>query len=328
MIKSKSILEVKEGWKADLLRVVSTAFLPFMVYYLYLDMEYFSYRESFSLISKPLSYMDYMLSHTSDFGIIAFTVFVSSAAVLFGPILARKRVSLTFDKKINQLSGKLSRTEEDTSLYVSFFQRYKQINKAITEIMEQVVHSTGPLEGQKSLLQAAAGLSEELSKGLCSNIAKETLNVRKMLEQTQNHFTDYIQNHNIRLEITCPDELMVVADSLFMRLIFLNILGLPICSTPTNGMISVIATQENGYAHVEIQDTRYILTREGKNHLKFPHGFLAKDNELRQLCIQNGWGYEFKEQKKGAFSTKVSIPLKDYGAVENNVVNFPTGTFH
>lgn len=186
------------------------------------------------------------------------------------------------------------------------------------------MHSTGSLEAQKSLLQVAAGLSEELSNGFCSNIAKETLNVRQMLEQTQSHFTDYIQNHNIQIQVTCPEDVTVVADPLFTRLVFLNIFGFPICSAPTGGVISVAVTQKDGYAHIEIQDNRYILTREGKNHLKFPHGFLAKDNELRQLCIQNGWGYEFKEQKKGAFSTKVSILLKDYDMVANNVVSFAT----
>jgi hypothetical protein len=155
-------------------------------------------------------------------------------------------------------------------------------------------------------------------------LQKETLNVKKMLDQTQNHFTDYIQNHNIQLHITCPEDLTVVADPLFTRLVFLNILGLPICSTQTNGTISIFVTQEKWYAHVEVQDNRYILTIEGKQHLKFPHEFLAKDSEIRQLCLQNEWGYEFKEQKKGSFYTKVSMPLKSYETLGTNVLNFAT----
>src|SRR5947208_3205519 len=105
-----------------------------------------------------------------------------------------------------------------------------------------------PLEAQQPLIQAAAGLVEDLSKGLCGNLDKETLNLRKMLEQTQNHFTDYMQNHNIKAQISCPDDLTVTADPLFARLVFLNILGLPICSTQKNGEVDVSVTQNNGYA--------------------------------------------------------------------------------
>ena len=169
---------------------------------------------------------------------------------------------------------------------------------------------------------ATKEIAEELSRGLCSTLQKETLNVRKMLDQTQNHFMDYIQNHNIQVQVTCPEDLTVVADPLFTRLVFLNILGLPICSTQTNGTISVHVSQKNGYAHVEVRDNRYILTIEGKQHLKFPREFLAKNDELKQLCFQNDWGYEFKEQKKGQFYTRVSIPLKDYKGIGDNVMSF------
>lgn len=314
----KSILEVKEGLRADLIRVFSTACLPFALYFLYLDMQY---RDA--TLSHPLSYGD-LLAHASDFIAIAFTVFICSAAVLFGPVLARKRLTFAFSKQIKQLSGKLKSARADTLFHAMYIQRYKQMSKIIADTMEYVEQFAGTisLEVQQDLMTAIKELAEDLSKGLCSNLQKETLNVKKTLEQTQNHFTDYIHNHNIRLEIICPEELTVVADSLFMRLIFLNILGLPICSTQTNGTISVVVTQKNGHAHVEIQDNRYVLTAEGNEHLKFPREFLAKDNELRQLCIQNGWGYEFREQKKGEFYRKVSIPLEDYDTVENNVVSF------
>jgi hypothetical protein len=80
--------------------------------------------------------------------------------------------------------------------------------------------------------------------------------------------------------------------------------------------------QNNGYTHVEIEDRRNILTGKGTQHLKFPREFLAKDDELRQLCLQSGWGYEFKELERGKFYTKVSIPLEDYQGLETNGVGF------
>lgn len=309
----KFILEAEEGLKADLVRVFSTACLPFMLYYLYLNIQYSSYIEDPTLIS-PLSYVDYILSHTPDFKIMAFTVLIGSAGVLFGPILARMRLYFKFGNQINKLTGKLSRAQEDTSLQVLFIQRFKHMSKIISETMEHVVQSAEsiPREAQQSLIQAAAGLAKELSKGLCANLQKETLNVGKTIKQTQNHFTDYMQSHHIKVQITCPEDLTVVADPLFTRLVFLNILGFPLCSTQTNGEISVLVTQNNGYAHVEVQDKRQALTTEGKQYLKFPREFLAENDTLRQLCFQNEWSYEFKEQEKGKFYTKVSIPLEDY----------------
>jgi hypothetical protein len=311
----KSILEVKEGLRADLIRVVSSACLPFMLYYLYLDMQYRDVT-----LDHPLSYGDYLLSHTSDFIVIAFTVFVSSAAILFGPILARKRVGFRFAQHINKLTGTLTRTEEDTTLYISVIQRYKAISKGISntmEYMEQYGDSLSP-EVRQDVMVATKEIAEELSRGLCSTLQKETLNVRKMLEQTQAHFTDCIQDHNIEVKVTCPEDLTVVADPLFARLIFLNIFGLPICSTQSNGEISVVVSSKEGYAHVEVQDSRYVLTTEGKQQLNFPREFLAKNDELKQLCFQNEWGYEFKEQKKGQFYTKISIPLKNYKGIGDN----------
>lgn len=319
----QSIREAEEGWKADLLRVFATTCAPFMLYFLYLDMEYSSHIEDSTLMT-PLSYVDYLLSHTHDFIIIAFTVFIGSAAVLFGPIFARMRVKFRFDQQISKLTGKLNRTEEDSSLYLSFIQRYKQMSKIIVNTMEYVDQSVEGLspEVQQDLMTAIKEIAEDLSKGLCSNSQKETLNVRKMLDKTQNHFADYIQSHNIQLQMTCPDNLTVVADPLFTRVIFLNVLGFPICSTQTNGTISVSVSQKNGYADVEIQDSRYVLTSDGKQHLKFPREFLAKREELKQLCFQNDWGCEFKELQGGQFYTKLSIPLEDHEALANNGMGF------
>ncbi|MBA3814383.1 MAG: HAMP domain-containing histidine kinase [Alphaproteobacteria bacterium] len=321
----RSTLEVKEGLRGDLVRVCCTACLPFMLYYLYLDMQYRSYLESLAL-TKPLSYVEYMMSRTSDFGVITFVVVVICSFLLFGSILGRKRLNFMFGKQIKQLNGKLSRVEADTSFQRLFIQRFKQMGKIISETMEYVEQSASniPLEARKSIIQAVAELAEELSKGLCANLEKETLSIKEMLEQTTHHFTDYIQNHNIKLQMTCPEELTVVADPLFTRLIFLNILGLPLCSTQPNGEIAILVSQKAGYAHIEIHDTRYILTGAAKQHLKFPREFLAESDTLRQLCFQNGWSYEFKEHKRGHYLTKVSIPLKDYQAVEDNVVSLDT----
>jgi len=72
-----------------------------------------------------------------------------------------------------------------------------------------------------------------------------------------------------------------VANPLFTRLVFLNTLGLPICSTQNNGAISVFVSQKEGYAHIEIHDHRTMLTAAGQQHLKFPREFLAKANELK-----------------------------------------------
>jgi hypothetical protein len=290
-------------------------------------MEYSSYIEDPSLMS-PLSYVDYFLSHKHDFVIIAFTVFIASSGVLFGPIFARMRVKFRFDQQINKLTGKLCRTEADTSLYLEFIQRTKQISSAISATMEKLEYSLNsmPLEVQKKLVRAVGELTEELAKGLCGNIQKETLNVREMLYKTQNHFTDYLQSHDISVKVTCPEDLTVVADPLFVRLVLLNVFGFPICSTQNHGQISVAVSQNNGYAHVEIKDKRNVLSGKGQQHLKFPREFLAKDNELRQLCIQNGWGYEFRGQKDGQFYTKVSIPLQDYQAGEDHLIAL--GTVH
>lgn len=312
----KSILEVKEDLRADLIRVASSACLPFMLYYLYLDMQY---RDS--ALAHALSYGDYLLSHTSDFIVIAFTVFVSSAAVLFGPILARKRVGFRFTQHINKLTNTLNRTEEDATLYISVIQRYKAISKGISNTMEYMEHYGDSLspEVRQDVMVATKEIAEELSRGLCSTLQKETLNVRSILDQTQAHFIDYIQNHNIEVKIICPEDLTVVADPLFTRLVFLNILGLPLCSTQSNGKVTVLVTHNNGYAHVEVRDNRYILTSEGKQYLNFPRELLAKNDELKQLCFQNDWGYAFKEQKEGSFYTKISIPLKDYKGIGDNV---------
>ena len=210
----KSIKEAEEGWKADLLRVFSIACAPFMVYFCYLDMQYTSQDPA---LIQPLSYVDYLLSHTHNFKIIAFTVLIGSAGVLFGPIFARMRLKFRFGQQISTLTGKLSRTEEDSSLYLSFIQRYKQMSKIIVKTMEYVDQSADSLspEVQQDLMTAIKEIAKELSKGLCSNSQKEALNVRKMLDKTQNHFTDYIQNHNIQLNISCPENLTVVADPLF-----------------------------------------------------------------------------------------------------------------
>jgi len=314
----KFIIEVEEGLKADLVRVFSIFFLPFALYYVYLDMQYTN-------TTPPLPYGEYILSYMGDFKLIAFTALTGSVGVLVGPILARMRLNFMFGKQIKTLTGKLSSAEADTSFHLMYIQRYKQMSKVITDTMEYVEQSDSiTFEAQQELMMIIKGIAEELSKGLCSNLQKETLNLRQTLDQTQSHFTDYIQHHNIGLQITCPEDLTVVADPLFTRLVFLNILGLPICSTQTNGSISVFVFQKEGYAHIEIQDSRHVLTREGQQHLKFPREFLAKTHELKQLCFQNDWGYAFKEQKKGKFYTKVSVPLEDYHTVENNVVNFAT----
>ncbi len=319
----KSILEVEEGLKADLVRVFSIFSLPFALYYVYLDMQYKN-----AILSHALPYGDYILSHMDDFKLMAFTALTGSVGVLVGPILARMRLAFTFGKQIKQLTGKLSSARADTSFHLMYIQRYKQMSKVITDTMEYVEHSADntPFEVQQELMMIIKGIAEELSKGLCTNLQKETLNVRQMLDQTQSHFTDYIQNHNVQIKITCPEDLTVVGDSLFMRLIFLNILGLPICSTQNNGAISVFVSQKEGYAHIEIHDHRTMLTTAGQQHLKFPREFLAKTHELKQLCFQNDWGYAFKEKKKGTFYTKVSVPLKAYDTVENHGVNFvPAG---
>jgi hypothetical protein len=318
----KTILEAEEGLKADLVRVFCTFCLPFMLYYLYLDMQYSSYIKG-SRLTTPLSYTDYLFSRMDDFKIIAFTALMGSVGVFFGPILARMRLNFRFGKQINTWTNTLKRTEMDTSLYLEFIQRVKQMSKIIADTMEHLEHSAENLsfESQQDLMMAIKELAEDLSKGLCGNLQKETLNLREMLNQTQSHFTDTIQNHNIQLKVTCPEELTVVADPLFMRVVLLNILGLPICSTQNNGEISVKVAQNNGYAHIEVEDSRYSLTNTGQRHLKFPHAFLAKNEELKQFCFQNDCGYEFRQQKGSTFYTKVSIPLEDYGALQNNVEN-------
>jgi hypothetical protein len=170
-------------------------------------MEYSSSLEDPTLMS-PLSYVDYLLSHMHDFKIIAFTVLFGSVGVLFGPVFARMRLKFRFGQQMNTLTNKLAGAEEDTAFQMMVIRRFKQINKIIADTMEHVMQSGGTIsfEAQQRLIQAAAELAEELSKGLCANLEKETLKLRKMLEQTQNHFTGYMQSQEIKIQITCPDD--------------------------------------------------------------------------------------------------------------------------
>ena len=167
-------------------------------------------------------------------------------------------------------------------------------------------------------------LAQALSSGLWPNLQRKPLILGDILDEVKMHFANQIQKLNLKCNVTELQDLTIVGDPLFAKIVLLNAIGVPLCSTPKNGALLISVMSKNGFAHIEVRDNRYSLTNAGKQYLKIPlEFFFVEAKQLRQLCFQNGVGYESYETKEGEFITKVSFALEPDEITKGNVISLP-----
>ncbi len=359
---------LKDSLKDILVWIVCFVGLPFISCFLYLDWRYNLYiedywathrqeAESLNPISisetsgtfkkadkknaqkqllpvssqPPLSYYEYMGSHSLYFWIVAFTVLVCG---IFPPLQSRilkKKASSIFNQlnqELESVNTHRSFLEGETLLQRHIIQRFKEFTTVIHKSMKKVEPSSqgsSPYQSnneEKTLIKAITELAEDLSSGAYCNYTRESLNMRDLLDQVKSHLALQIQKLNLQLNITCPPNLTLEGDSLFMNLILLNVIGYPLYSMPKNGKLSVLVTQDDHFVQMEVKGTQYSLSPEGKQYLKFPREFLIENHKLQEICAQNGVQYTL-ESKGEEFRTTVAFPIVSAFLQERISPSFP-----
>ena len=258
---------------------------------------------------SPLSYLAYLTSFASYFWLLAFAVLIGAPLVFFSGRLAKKRVGFVYGYQLGHLSNQLKCLKTRSSFQHSRIQRYEEISGVLSKAVNFLRGSPAHPSKKQTLINAAAELAEDLSSGMSSNLKRESLNLKTILEEVVLYFTDQIQKQTIDVKITCPEELTFIGDSLFVRMILLNVMGSPLFYMPKKGRMSISAIKKEGLIHIEIKDNRYSLSELGKKYVKTPFDFYVDDHKLQQICLQNRIGYTLSQSEKGDFTTKVSFPL-------------------
>jgi len=285
-------------------------------------------------LKNPLSYVEYIMSYALHFWILVYAAVIGSIVLFFGGIFVKKHTGLAFgdqighlNKKLDSLSSHSSSLEQRTMLQGDIIQRSRQLGGALHKSAKAVEVSDegmGPFlsyDEKKTLIKATAALAEDLSTGLWQAPQKETISVEALLKHIKIYFTDQIQKLNLKYTFTCPQGLKFEGDPLFTKIVLANIIGIPLCSMPKEGKISIVVTQENGFVYIEIKGKQYALSAEAKKYLKFPPELLIENNKLREICLQHGIGYQ-SETQGGEFCTLISFSLTPEDVQESNVISF------
>jgi hypothetical protein len=277
---------------------------------------------------SPLSYLAYLKSHASYFWLLVFAVLLGGPLVFFSGRLAKKRVGFVYGSQINQLNTELeSLNTHQSSLELnnSFLRHIIQRSKELAGVIHKVVTHIEPSYGgsNRVLMSEVEKLAQALSSGLWPNLQRKPLVLGNILDEVKMHFANQIQKLNLKWNVTGLQNLTIVGDPLFAKIVLLNAIGVPLFSTPKNGALLISVMSKNGFAHIEVRDNRYSLTNTGKRYLKIPLEFFVEAKQLRQLCIQNGVGYESYETKEGEFITKVSFALEPDKIAKGNVISLP-----
>lgn len=277
---------------------------------------------------SPLSYLTYLNSYVSHFWLLAFAVFIGGPLVFFSGRIAKKRVGFAHGSQISQLNAKLetlnthrSSLEVDNSFLRHIIQRSKELAGVIHKVVTHIEPSYSG--SNRVLMSEVEKLAQALSSGLWPNLQRPPLILGDILDEVKMHFANQIQKLNLKWNVTGLQDLTIVGDPLFAKIVLLNAIGVPLCSTPKSGALLISITSKNGFAHIEVRDNRYSLTNTGKQYLKFPLEFFVEAKQLRQLCIQNGVGYESYKTKEGEFITKVSFALEPDEIAKGNVISLP-----
>ena len=241
---------------------------------------------------SPLSYLAYLNSYASHFWVLAFAVLIGAPLVFFSGRVAKKRVGFAYGSQYGQMSMQLNSLKTRSSFQHSRIQRYEELSGALYKTVNFLRRSgSARVSKKQTLINAAAGLAEDLASGISSNLKRESLNLKNILDEVVLYFTDQIQKQNIDVKITYLEELTFMGDPLFIRMILLNVIGSPLFCIPKKGILSISATKEGGLIHLEIKDNRYSLSEAGKKYLKASFDLYVEDHKLQQICLQNRIGY-------------------------------------
>ncbi|MBX9621902.1 MAG: hypothetical protein K2X28_07785 [Alphaproteobacteria bacterium] len=327
----KGVIEVKEVPSLDLQKIIGADHFKTLEFpqLFEIDGAKFIQKKPLEFIYKsPLSYLTYLNSYASHFWLLVFAVLLGGPLVFFSGRIAKKRVGFVYGSQISQLNAELeSLNTHQSSLEVdnSFLRHIIQRSKELAGVIHKVVTHIGASYGgsNKVLMSEVEKLAQALSSGLWPNLQRKPLILGDILNEVKMHFANQIQNLNLKWNVTELQDLTIVGDPLFAKIVLLNAIGVPLYSTPKNGALLISVMSKNGFAHIEVRDNRYSLTNAGKQYLKIPLEFFVEAKQLRQLCIQNGVGYESYETKGGGFITKVSFALEPDEIAKGNVISFP-----
>jgi PAS domain S-box-containing protein len=114
------------------------------------------------------------------------------------------------------------------------------------------------------------------------------LNIRSLIQELTLQFHEEQKRKRQTLEVNCPEAIDIQTDGKFIREILANLLSNALKYTPEKGAISISATEEIEYVHIEIKDSGYGIPAHQQE--KIFSKFFRGDNVLQHDTNGTGLG--------------------------------------
>jgi hypothetical protein len=98
------------------------------------------------------------------------------------------------------------------------------------------------------------------------------------------------------------------------------LIGKSIYRVPKNGKVFVRVSQEDGLISFEIQDNGYSLSNVAEKLIKKSFDLLMEDQDLYQLCLENGIMHEHSRTTDSINITKITFSNTSQEIFSDNVV--------
>ena len=170
------------------------------------------------------------------------------------------------------------------------------------------------------LLDSCIINSQLLSNRSLGVLNREQFNVKMSLEYIQLFFAEKLYKSNIILDIACPPTVLFEGDRFLNEFILLNLIGKSIYRVPKNGKVFVRVSQEDGLISFEIQDNGYSLSNVAEKLIKKSFDLLMEDQDLYQLCLENGIMHEHSRTTDSINITKITFSNTSQEIFSDNVV--------
>ncbi len=278
----------------------------------------------------PMNFLDFIEYEIKSY--LKFMLLTTALMVLFGFMVwhLQRRTWNFYETTIldlenlkatllaNQVSfeSQCKSNQAQSKFLSSILTRQKNCGNAIHTLLNVIIQSLADSsihlsdKEHEKILKSCVERGKVIADGNIENLHKDEIDLNKIINELKLLFAAEIHKNAITLDVKCPNRLQFQGDQLFIQFILINFIGKPIHRAPRFGKVSVIAIERDDSIIINIQDKGYELS-DGTDVVNNSFEFFVTDDELRQMCGENGIYYERSKSEEGTTLVEVRIPPFD-----------------
>lgn len=311
-------------------------------------------KEPFPIYGMPPeTFWGYVSQHIVHYTLFFLFFILSVVFIILNNLYSRFRIRKNIQEELEILQDELSEAQVDCEkandnllsaqkrieTHQMTCHAYKQFQASLShhqkEQLDHVLRSLDvvmgsfknpnielPVKDIMDILMSCLGVIEDISNGALPQAKHESVNVKKILANVRALFTEKMYKSDLTLETHCPDQLTYYGDPLLLEFMLLNLIGKPLYMAPKNGKVEVKASDHKEDLQIQVKANGFAANPKSLHQIQQSFDLFISEDRFHQLCRENGFVYEFDEDKDGLNVTKLVFPKMREEMRESNVISF------